>query len=238
MNVLAFDTCFSACSVAVGVERGNMPRAIYGEHAVMETGHAEALIPMIERVMSASGIGFGDLDRIVVTHGPGTFTGVRTGVAAARALALATPAKLVGVSSLWAIAAGAIAAAGPEDFDAVLVAMDARKGQLYAQVAGRDGGALCEPAIVSPSEAASLVRGRQVIVCGNAAGLVEAAMPSEGGAAGPLAGAVVTGPTFPDAKHLIAVADRGSITGSLQPLYLRPPDAKPQAGKSLPWSSS
>ena len=89
MNVLAFDTCFSSCSVAVSAGReGGAPR-IEAEHLDMNTGHAEALIPMIERVVARAGIAVSEIDRIVVTNGPGTFTGIRTGVAAARALALA-----------------------------------------------------------------------------------------------------------------------------------------------------
>ena len=83
MNILAFDTCFDACSVAVRRDDG----AVIAERVLMRRGHAEALLPMIERTMQAAGLSFGDLERIAVTHGPGTFTGTRVGMAAALGLA-------------------------------------------------------------------------------------------------------------------------------------------------------
>lgn len=243
MKVLAFDTCFSACSAAAGkAVGGGVPVDIVArEHALLEAGHAEALVPMIERVMAAAGWRFADLDRIVVTRGPGTFTGVRTGVAVARALALATPAKLVGVSSLWAIGLAARermgAAASGET--GVLVAMDARKSMVYAQVIASDGRELNEPQLLEPAAAAGLAPEMRVTVVGTGTSIVTEAALSIGRPVGvDQAAAIRPAWQMPDAAILIAAAHRAPCQGPLQPLYLRPPDAKPQSGKALPWSST
>lgn len=240
MNVLAFDTCFSACSVAVDVPRAARARAPSSVRQMMETGHAEALMPMIERVMREAGATFADIDRIVVTHGPGAFTGVRTGVAAARALALASGAKIVGVSSLWP--AGMLAPTRiPEcigDTDAVLVAMDARKGMVYAQVIDIDADELTDPVLVDAVGAAALAPRHRLFAVGTAARAV-----AEAGAA---AGRVIRADHprmapedhLPDAALMIGLASRKACVGPLEPLYLRAPDAKPQSGKSLPWGAS
>ena len=207
----------------------------------METGHAEALMPMIERVMRAGGLSFGEIDRIVVTNGPGTFTGVRTGVAAARALALATGAKLIGVSSLWP--AGLFAPtripACSADTDAVIVAMDARKGMVYAEVIDIAGRELTGPHLLSAEAAAGLAPGYALFAVGTAANDVAAA----GAAAGRAIwtdrdGLLLPEHHFANAVQFIAYGDREACAGPLQPLYLRAADAKPQTAKSLPWSTS
>ena len=237
MNVLAFDTCFSSCSVAVSAGReGGAPR-IEAEHLDMNTGHAEALIPMIERVVARAGLAVSEIDRIVVTNGPGTFTGIRTGVAAARALALATRAEIVAVSSLWAIAAGALATGGLRaGIDALLIAMDARKGQIYAQVVDMAGRELTEPQLLEAEQVAGLVAELRVAVVGTGAAVVIASSHETGRVISSVRSATFS--ASPDARHLLAAADRRSMNGPLLPHYLRPPDAKPQADKSLPWSTT
>lgn len=232
MRVLAFDTCFSACSVAVRAGDEAIGPAASHELTPMDTGHAEALMPMVARVMEAAGIGFADLDRIVVTQGPGTFTGVRTGVAAARAFALATGAGLIGVSSLWAVGAAAARFASEAGCDAVLVAMDARKGEVYAQVIDIDGREQTSPLALDPAAAAMLCPGLRLMSAGSAADAVIAASRQ----AGRMIGRVPRDLDLPDARALLAAAARAPASGPLLPLYLRPPDAKPQADKSLPWS--
>ena len=87
MRVLAIDTALAACSVAVlDTEYGGI---LASESTAMVRGHAEALLPMLKRVMDQAGLGFSDIDRIAVTTGPGSFTGLRVGIAAARGIALA-----------------------------------------------------------------------------------------------------------------------------------------------------
>ena len=233
MNVLAFDTCFTALSVAVRRDGRD-----YAERLPLETGHAEALMPMIARVMQAAGLAFADLDRIVVTQGPGTFTGVRTGIAAARALALATGATLIGVSSLWAIAVASRSQTPhtADSSDALLVAMDARKGQIYTQAFDVDDNAVTEPLLISVEDAVALCPDRHLRVIGNAASLVVAAFTAADRAhASALDENELPGQECAEAAALLQASGRTPIAGPLQPLYLRPPDAKPQADKSLPW---
>src|SRR5208283_4509108 len=103
MRILALDTALPAVSVCVLDAQQQRPLAI--ESMPMERGHAEALMPAIGRVMAQVEGGFASLDRIAVTVGPGSFTGIRIGVAAARGIALACGIEAVGVSTLAAFAA-------------------------------------------------------------------------------------------------------------------------------------
>ena len=107
MLVLAIDTALAACSAAVlDTADGGI---LASESLPMTRGHAEALMPLIARVMADSGTGFPDLDRVAVTTGPGSFTGLRVGIAAARGIALAAEKQAVGISTLYAYAAPHIA---------------------------------------------------------------------------------------------------------------------------------
>ncbi|MEE8309443.1 MAG: tRNA (adenosine(37)-N6)-threonylcarbamoyltransferase complex dimerization subunit type 1 TsaB, partial [Hyphomicrobium sp.] len=116
MNILAFDTCFDACSVCVARPDGD--GGITELASVSErfaTGHAEKLIPFVDDSMRRAGVAFADIDRIAVTIGPGTFTGTRIGIAAARGLALATQIEIVSTTSLAVmaeVAAGALGRSG------------------------------------------------------------------------------------------------------------------------------
>jgi tRNA threonylcarbamoyladenosine biosynthesis protein TsaB len=222
MNVLAFDTCMAACSAALicgGTER------VRHRFAPMERGHSEALFPMIKALMDEAELAFDDLDRIAVTCGPGTFTGVRAGIAAARGLALGCGAQVVSATSLEVMALGALARLGPEECSrGMLIAHDARRGELYVQRFGPEAEALGEPALATPGEAASL--SRQVgLVAGSGAALV---------AAEDRAIRAVLPDLLPDAAHLARLATRRApATRPVSPLYLRAPDAKPQTDKHL-----
>jgi tRNA threonylcarbamoyladenosine biosynthesis protein TsaB len=135
MNILSFDTCFDACSVAAGRGLRSLTPAISFAFEPMQKGHAERLLPMIEVVMSEAGLTFGALNRIAVTFGPGTFTGTRICVSAARALALATGAELVAVSSLKLMAMSPLIPAARTR--RVAVATDARRGEVYVEIFDR-----------------------------------------------------------------------------------------------------
>ena len=108
MRVLAIDTALEACSVAVFDTAHADARA--QETLPMQRGHAEALMPMIERMLERAKIDAADLDRIAVTTGPGSFTGLRVGIAAARGIALASGKPAIGLTTLAAFAAPFIAA--------------------------------------------------------------------------------------------------------------------------------
>ena len=103
MLILAIDTALDACAAAV-VDTRNA-KVIAQESQAMKRGHAEALMPLIARVMKEAGTGFAALDRIAATTGPGSFTGLRVGLSAARGIALAAAKPVVGVTTLTAYAA-------------------------------------------------------------------------------------------------------------------------------------
>src|SRR5688500_20336294 len=102
MMILAVDTALAACSAAVFESDAQYLLAARFES--MATGHAEAIAPMVQETMQAAGLEYGSLHRIAATLGPGTFTGLRIGLAFARGLGLALSLPVVGVSSLTAIA--------------------------------------------------------------------------------------------------------------------------------------
>src|SRR6188768_4180177 len=134
MNILALDTSMGACSAAV-LREGSGARGLFAR---------EALMAMIAEVMDEARLDFAGLDLIAATTGPGTFTGVRIAIAAARGLALVTRAKLYGTDSLAVMARSARAACdlAAEPF---AVAVDARRGMLYLGLYDRAGRKLDGP---------------------------------------------------------------------------------------------
>src|SRR6201997_1014597 len=142
MLILAIDTALDAC--AAGVLDTEAGRLIAQESQAMKRGHAEALMPLIARVMKQSGVAFAALDRIAVTTGPGSFTGLRVGLSAARGIALAAGKPVVGLTTLTAYAAPIVSENGPHP---VISAIDARHDHVYFQVVSGDGGALIPPRV-------------------------------------------------------------------------------------------
>lgn len=228
MNILAFDTCFGACSVAVRKRTARGEVIVREEYEERATGHAEALIPMMQRVMDAAQLEFRDLDRIAVTDGPGSFTGVRIGVSTARGLALALDKPIVAMTSLMVMALRADHLVGAKRTNRVLaVCVDARKGQIYAQLFGENGGdALCEPQLVTPHEVVQQFEGRPFLGVGSGAKAVVDAVEAAYGAS-PV-GEHALPALEPHARWLAVLAPGLTPRTKLSPLYLRPPDAKPQ----------
>jgi tRNA threonylcarbamoyladenosine biosynthesis protein TsaB len=130
MIVLAFDTALAACSV--GIWQGE--KIVARESALMPQGHAEALMPMIERVMAAAGVTYHALDRIAVTVGPGSFTGLRVGIATARGLAMAAQKPAIGVTTTQALATAALAERGNGNALRILSIVDSKRDDVFAQV--------------------------------------------------------------------------------------------------------
>src|ERR1700744_5630323 len=126
MRILAIDTALPACSACVLVSAAAEP--VSSESIPMARGHAEALLPLIERVIAHAGGGFAALDRVAVTVGPGSFTGLRVGLSAARPIAVARRTPVTGVSTLAALAAPLILAG---DAGIVVAAIDALHGSVY-----------------------------------------------------------------------------------------------------------
>ena len=206
MIVLGLDTCLNACSVAVLDDE----RVVASAREVMARGHQEQLAPMAQAVMARAGLAFADLDRIAATVGPGSFTGLRVGVAFAKGLALALGKPTVGIGTLEALAAQAPGLVFP--------AIDARRGQLYLQ-AFEDGRALMAPdavtAEVAAARIAELSQGRPFTLVGSGAALLADFAPS----------AAVVEAEGADARDVARIALARSPS-PLKPLYLRAPDAK------------
>jgi tRNA threonylcarbamoyladenosine biosynthesis protein TsaB len=224
MRVLAIDTALSACAAAV---LDTASRTIVArETLAMQRGHAEALMPLIARLIDRAGIEFADLDRIAVTVGPGSYTGLRVGIAAARGIALVTGSPAVGLSTLAALAAPYLAAG---ETRTIVAAIDARHGQVYVQVIGPRGGAVVTPRLSTIDEARRAVPAGPCLIVGSGAELLAAAW--RGGAERP----GVDPRAYPDIDW---VAQLGAVTaaGSAppKPLYLRRPDARPQDAARLP----
>jgi tRNA threonylcarbamoyladenosine biosynthesis protein TsaB len=208
--VLAFDTAGSACSVAV--ERDGLLLA--QERREMRHGHAEALLPMIDRVMSAAELGPADIDNIAVSVGPGGFTGIRAGLAAAQGLTLASGAGLLGVTSFAAVAS----LVSPGEVR-LLVALDSRRAELYVQMFDRFGEPSSEPAAARPEDLAGWVGDGAVLIGGDDADAAASALS-------PRIGVEIVADSGPDAVGVLAAARRWPHRASpaAHPLYLRSPD--------------
>ena len=215
-RLLALDAALDGCSVAVLVDG-----VVLAERADdRPRAQAEVLLPLAAAALDAAGLGWADLDAVAVTIGPGSFTGVRIGLAAARGLGLALGVPVLGVTTLAALACGLA-----RD-EACLAVIDARRGEVYAQRFGADGRALGEPAALAPADAAMLLQSGDVLV-GNGAALV-AAVPGRD------VHLVRDGAVRAAAVGHLALAAPLPEAGAPPPapLYLRGADAVPTAAMS------
>ena len=215
MIVLAIDTAGSGCFAAVYDSGTGMVLASAG--ADIGRGHAEQLIGFIDEALVASGKVLADIHRIAVTVGPGSFTGIRVGVAAARGFALALGVPAVGVTTLAAIAE---AAREMNPGRAILATIDAKRDELYCQSFAADGTARSEALMLEIPEAQKLFADFDGLICGTA---TKHLMDH------PQENAVQT-----DLTDIRLVARLGAAAdpsqGKPSPLYLRGPDVKSQAG--------
>lgn len=229
MRVLGIDTALFSCAAALMADG----RSLAWRREERLRGHAERLLPMVEEVLAEAQASFSDIDLIAVTIGPGTFTGLRIGLAAARGLALALDRPLAGVSTLEACAVAAIEAR-PElyDVDCLAVIHDARREEVYVELfapaAAQDGlprVSALQPAAAVPLDhlAAVLPQGGRLAVVGTGAALVCAYLPP--------AAMVLEDRALADPDPRIIArlgARQWTRMGQLpvRPLYLRAPDAK------------
>ncbi len=225
MRVLAIDTALEACSAAV-LDTGRRGIAA-SETIAMARGHAEALMPLIARVMDIADVEFAALDRIAVTTGPGSFTGLRVGISATRGIALAAGKPAIGLSTLAGFAAPLIA---EDDSTHVVAVIDARHDNVYLQVFGIGGRTLVAPRIATLRDAVRAAMTGPARIVGSAANLLAAAWPR--GVDQPIAVEQCAAPDIGWIARLGAAATDGS--GPPKPLYLRAPDAQPQDAARLP----
>jgi tRNA threonylcarbamoyladenosine biosynthesis protein TsaB len=208
MIVLGLDTCLAACSVAVI----DGARVLAHESEVMARGHQERLAPMAQRVMAAAGLPFAALVRIGVTVGPGSFTGLRVGLAFGKGLGAALGVPVAGVGALEALAAEA-------DEGLVFAAVDARRDQVYLQ-GFEHGRPLMAPDALALGTAAARVAeiaaGRPLTLVGSGAPLLAELAPT----------ARVLTPPGADARLVARLAAVARPPGPARPLYLRAPDAR------------
>jgi tRNA threonylcarbamoyladenosine biosynthesis protein TsaB len=225
LRVLAIDTALGACSACV-IESGQAT-ALSRESIPMDRGHAEALLPLIDRVVAGLEGGFKGLERVAVTVGPGSYTGLRVGIAAARAIGLATGVPVVGVSTLSARIA-ALLGGGARHL--LAAAVDARHGHVYLQVMAPGGRIVVPPSHVSIREAVRVLGSGPVRLTGSAAQEVAAEALAQG------IEAMVSGtPLAPDIAQVARLGALADPAHALpKPLYLRGPDAKPQDAARLP----
>jgi tRNA threonylcarbamoyladenosine biosynthesis protein TsaB len=227
MNILALDTSMGACSAAL-LRRNGETGEVYAQAERMVRGHAEALMPMVARIMGESGVEFPALDMIAATTGPGSFTGVRIAISAARALALVTGARLFGSDSLTVMARQALTlgAMGGAPF---AVAVDARRGMLYFGLYDGAARKVDGPLLMAPDDAVQRLSSATRTAIGSGAAFLAEAASRRG---------IRIEPRLldlePDATALAEIAAESSETVTvLRPLYLRPPDARPQTQAEL-----
>ena len=190
-------------------------------------GHAERLMAVIGEAMEQADVGYRDLSAIAVSIGPGSFTGIRVGVAAARGLALALDVPAHGVPTLSAIAEEARARFPTRR---ILASIDAKRDELYVEDHAADGGLRLGPAVVRRTEAAAILDGPPLVLAGSgAACLAEIAQAS--GLSFDMAG---VGTTADIGVYARLAAQGRTFNSPPKPLYLRGPDARPQGAYALP----
>ncbi len=238
MLILALDASTSVVTVAVARAEEDAPnggREVLAEISVPSRGASETLLPAAHAALNLAGADLGKVERILAGVGPGTFTGIRIALAAARALALATGAALSRNSTLNALATPASLGAGNPD---VLAVLDAKRRQVFAQRFAGDG-ANGEILCVTPGELAAQLplreefREKDMLLVGDGAVRYREALSGLGripADASPLHRVTATG-------HVLS-ADLAPVPASeVVPLYVREPDAEVRRDLN-PWSRS
>ena len=214
MKLLAIDTALNACSVAIVADDAVLARIVLPGGK----GNAERLLPIVEQARAAAGIALADLDGIAATIGPGSFTGIRTALATARALGLALDRPVWGITTTEALA---FAAARPGI--ATVAVIDARRDELYLQAfsAAPDGAGdpLQPPQLLPVRDAAAQLPAGPLTLVGSGAALLQQA-------AGRSDLAIADAASDPDPVIVARLAMRRPAPARAPaPLYIRPPDA-------------
>ena len=219
--MLTLDSAGSGCSVVVA-SGGSILAA---EWCATPRGQAERLLPMVDAVMRKSRLSPSALDIVGVTIGPGSFTGIRIGLAAVRGIALATGARTVGVTGFQAVAAGIASRAHARGAGFLLVALESRREDLYIQLFDHAYRPLGDPAAAMPAaldeSLSGLIGAAPLVVAGDAAQRAADMLL-------PRTSTIVIEGSAPDAAGVLRAVLRLAPTSEIRvkplPLYLRPPD--------------
>ena len=217
--ILAIDTATNACSAAISVD----DRIIASCYQEMLRGHAEHLVPMVSTIAEEADCALKTIDLVAVTIGPGAFTGLRVGLAAARGFALSAGVPCLGMTTLEVIAAAIV-----DNSSSLMVVLNSKRDDVYCQIFDSDGHPLTKPAIVMPTQISEIARGHisgssPLVLAGNAASdasehLVRAGIQAE-----------IFPYQYPDASILAKLAasrwSQGDPVVRPVPMYLRPADA-------------
>jgi len=223
MVLLGVDTATADAVVGVSADGEALVEARVGPAPDGRPRHSQVLLPEIDRAVAEAG-GWERVDRIAVGIGPGSYTGLRIGIATARALAQARGIAIVPVGSLAALARGISTAA--ESVAAALPVIDARRGEAFAALFDADGVEVWPPFVAPPDELVARLGELDSAPLAAGDGALRFAAELEG------AGATVAPPQDPihriAARHVCAVGEAAAEAppDRIQPLYLRPPDAK------------
>lgn len=185
-------------------------------------GHAEHILPMIQAALAEAGVMIGAVGLIAVGVGPGSFTGVRVGLAAARGLGFALDRPIIGVTSFEAVVEAVLRGRDPADRRPVLVLIDSKRADVFAQCFGADGAPLGSPAALAPAALAGMAPAGSFVVAGDAAA-------SFGGS-----GAIVS-TVRASAVDIARIGLRRFASGwdfPALPVYLRAPDTTPPGPRS------
>jgi tRNA threonylcarbamoyladenosine biosynthesis protein TsaB len=225
--VLGFDTATADTAVALVRDGEAVAESVRGpDPGSGRPAHAGALLVAIDRAVAEGG-GWGAIDRIAVGIGPGSFTGLRVGIAAARALARGRGLPLVGVGTLAVLADGILALdGGPDAPSAALAVIDARRGQAFAALYDPAGHEVWPPFVAGGEELGERVAGLPSAPVAGGDGSLRFRLQLEG------AGAVVADAESPvhrvSARRLCRLGAAAAVTrpDGVQPIYLRRPDAE------------
>lgn len=209
MIVLAIDTAGVDCAVAV--YDSSIGTVLSRISETIGRGHAERLMAMIDEALQQAGLPLDAVERIGVTVGPGSFTGIRVGVAAARGLALALGVDCIGVNTLEVLARSVTA-----PVQTILAGINAHREEVYVQ-AFRDQMPCDAPSLTTVQDYLSRARETGVVAVGSAAELIDDVE-------------AVTAPDHFPIAIVALLAAEATAQGKAKPLYLRGPDAKPQTG--------
>lgn len=213
MKVLALDTAMYGCSAALYSAEGG---ACFSEQTPMLRGQAEALVPMVQLVLDKAGADFAAIDLIVTTVGPGAFTGLRIGIAAAQGFGIALGKPVVGVTTLEVLAAMFFAKHRLETGQRLCVLIETKREDFYCQFFSPGGTEDSEPLALPGERIREMAAGQDTVYIGDAAGR----FAQEGDT-------VIAGFELPDPCMIAArgfFRHQEGATLAAAPLYLRDAD--------------